>query len=164
MDFSIGPQSGVSWTTSQLMKSSRVVETLGEKSFWVSPSKNAVYGIYLYSRYAFPNSEFPYQLRVMAYAPGPSFLADTEIYIGGVGIDGTINMTETNNGYRGVLINKDQIMWNDGSIWYRTQPPPNTSIDQYSAQSAYAQAAEYSNYMNTIYNRAYPNIYRYIPF
>lgn len=148
----------------QLQVAQQVVNTLGERSFWVSPSKNAVYGVYLYSPYAFPNYEHPYQLRIMAYAPNYSFYADTQFNVGGVALDGTIAFSNTLDAFRGQLINPNQIMWNDGSIWYRTQLPPNNTINQYSARSAYEQSADLSTYFNTIYNRAYPNIYRYIPF
>ena len=156
-------EKGIPSSPQQMARVAQTAEILGETSYWVCAAKNGVYGLYLYSPYAFPNSEFPYQFRLVTYQPGYSYLAESRQYLAGVGLDGVLQTTDFYNGWKGRLINPNQIMWNDGSIWYRTQPPPNTAIDQYSAQSAYAQAAEYSNYMNTIYNRAYPNIYRYMP-
>jgi hypothetical protein len=55
-------------------------------------------------------------------------------------------------------------MWNDGSIWQRTSVPQRTEANPFSAHAAYNQAADYSAYINGVYNRAYPNLYRYNPY
>ena len=149
---------------SDLSRAAQTVQRLGDVSYWVCPAKNSVYAIYLYSPFAFPNREYPYQLRVWNYAPSQNFYADSQQWLGGVAVDGTIAATEMNNSWRGQLISNDQILWNDGSIWTRTQPPAPSARNPYSAQSAYDQAAQYSAYINMIYNRAYPNLYRYNPY
>lgn len=159
----IGPQSGVQWTPNQVSQAALTVSILGNVSYWVCPSKNAVYALYLYSPYAFPNSEYPYQLRVWTYAPSSNYYADSQQWLGGVAVDGTVSTTEMNMSWKGRLLNKDQIMWNDGSIWFRTQPPARQGSNPYSAQSAYNQAAQQSAFVNATYNRAYPNLYKFIP-
>ena len=159
-----GPQAGKSWTPLEMSRAAQTVKLLGDTSFWVCPAKNSVFGVYLYSPYAFPNSVYPYQLRIWSYAPSANYYADSQQWLGGVAVDGTINPTEMNNSWKGTLINKDQIMWNDGSLWIRTQPPPRTDRNPYSAQSAYNQATDYSAYINTVYNRAYPNLYKFNPY
>ena len=158
-----GPQAGLSWTTQQMSRATTTAQLLGGKSYWVCPAKNAVFGLYLYSPYAFPNAEYPYQLRVWTYSPSANFYADSQQWLGGIAIDGTISTTEMNNSWKGTLISKDQIVWNDGSIWTRTQPPQMQGMNPYSAGSAYQGAVDNSQFFNNVYNRAYPNIYRYLP-
>jgi len=159
-----GPQASKPWTLSQMSRAAQTAQILGEVSHWISPAKNGVYALYLYSPYAFPNSEYPYQLRVWAYQPSANFYADSQQWIGGIAVDGTISTTEMNNSWRGTLINKNQIMWNDGSIWIRTNVPSQLGTNPYSPAAAYQQAANESAFLNTQYNRAYPNLYKFIPF
>ena len=146
-----------------LSKAAIVASMLGPESYWVCPSKNGVYSLWLYSPYPFVNNQYPYQLRIFSYQPSANFYADTLQNLGGIGIDGIINGTELNFGWKGTLINKDQIMWNDGSIWQRTTPPVNRHINQYNPWTAYQQAEQQSAMFNRIYNKAYPNIERTIP-
>lgn len=159
-----GPQAGMPWSTSQMSRAAAVANVLGVESYWSCPAKNAVFGLFLYSPQAFPNSEFPYQLRVVTYSPGQSYYADSIMYLGGIAIDGTIAATEMQQGWRGQLTNKNRIVWNDGSVWQRVKKPVDRTINQYSPASAYNQATDQSAYFNFIYNRAYPNLYKHIPF
>ena len=159
-----GPQAGKSWTTAQMALAAQTVRVLGNTSHWVCPAKNSVFSIYLYSPYAFPNSEYPYQLRIWAYAPTQNYYADSQQWLGGVAIDGTIATTEMNMSWRGELIDENTIMWNDGSIWQRTTVPARNTNNPYSSQAAYNQAANYSSFVNTVYNRAYPNLFKYNPY
>ncbi len=149
---------------SQMSRAAQVVNALGMESYWSCPAKRAVFGLFLYSPYANPNNSYPYTLSVRVYAPGPNHLADSVQYLGGVSVDGVIVTTEMNESYYGTLVNNNVIRWNDGSVWSRVTPPTDNTINQYSAQAAYAQAANNSAYFNTIYNRAYPNLYRYWPY
>jgi hypothetical protein len=154
---------GLPLTSQQMSVAARTAQMLGETSYWVSPSKNAVIGLFLYSPYPFPNSPYPYQFRMFVYTPSYTFLADTKQYLAGVGVDGKLNATEFTYGMIGTLLNKDQLMWNDGSMWVRTQPPANRSINQYDALTAYNQAAKQSADFSALYERAYPNLVKYLP-
>lgn len=136
---------------------------LGPESYWVCPAKNGVYSIWLYSPFAVVNAPYQYRLRILSYMPSQDFYANTLENTAGISADGVIHATDLNFGWQGTLINKDQIMWNDGSIWQRTKPPVNRQINQYSPLSAYNEAAKQSAWMNKAYNNAYPNIERTIP-
>jgi hypothetical protein len=151
-------EKGIPSSPQQMARAAQTAEILGETSYWVCAAKNGVYGLYLYSPYAFPNSEFPYQFRLVTYQPGYSYLAESRQYLAGVGLDGVLQTTDFYNGWKGRLINPNQIMWNDGSIWTRTKPPADNSINQYSALSALKQAEWQSANFSAAYDRQYPNI------
>jgi len=159
-----GPQAGVPWTPSQVSVAAVIANQLGVESYWACPAKNAVYALFLYSPQAFTNSEFPYQLRVITYSASTQYYADSIMYLGGIAVDGTIAATEMQQGWRGKMVSKNKIVWNDGSVWQRVQKPIDRTINQYSPLSAYNQAADQSAYFNFTYNRAYPNLYKRIPF
>lgn len=160
----IGPQAGVPYTPQQMSVAAAIAKQLGPESYWVSPAKKAVYGVFLYSPEAFPNAEFPYQLRVIIYSPSDQYYANSLMYLGGVAIDGSIHATEMQGGWRGQMISQNQIVWNDGSIWTRTSKPIDNTINQYSPLAAYNQANQQSQNFNYIYNQAYPNLFKKIPF
>ena len=150
--------------TPQFTLAAQTATKLSDTSYWVCPAKQSVYAIYLYSPYAFPNSQYPYQLRVWNYAPSASFYADAQQWLGGIAIDGTIALTEMSNGWKGVMVDDNTIVWNDNSVWKRSSKPQETQRNPFSARSAYEQAVQYSSYINGIYNRAYPNLYKFNPY
>ena len=155
--------SGIPWSFKQMERASVTVKALGENSFWVSKSKQAIFGIFLWSNNVQPNAQYPYQLRIMIYTPSDNYLADTKSYYGGVGIDGTINTTDFTYGLVGTMRDKNTIVWNDGDTWTRTALPAATSINQYNPAAVYQEAVQQSKNFNEIYNRAYPNAVRKLP-
>jgi len=144
-------------------KAAQVAGRLGKQSYWVSPNHQVVFGVFVYNDYAIPNHQFPFQLRIGVYQPSADYLADQMLYLGGVGLDGSLSMTEVNNSFVGYLRDNNTIVWNNGMVWQRTQLPEDNSVNQYSAESAYQQAAVYSDIVNRGYNQAYPRPTKWLP-
>jgi hypothetical protein len=110
-------------------------------SFWTSEQfPQTVFGIRLYNSQPYVNFDYPYQLALSFYSPGPGYLADTKQQQGGVGLNGVI--AYANEGWKGELsADGNTIVWNGtlGSrpvYWNRVQNVPMISTnDQYSASS-----------------------------
>lgn len=141
----------------------QVAQVLGPESYWVCNKQKTVYGLFLYSPYAFPNRSHPYQLRIRAFQPSSElFYAYSTDYLGGISNAGTIDATDY--GWQGQLMSPTQIVWQDGSVWTRKEMPADHRINQYSALGNFQQAERNSQAYSQMMDRAYPNIYRSVPF
>ena len=134
--------------------------SIGQKSFWVSPSQNTVYSLEITSPFAVPNYGMPYQLIVVSYSPTRLYYTEPIVYAGGIDVLGKIHYINPIDQTAGRLLGHNQIIWDNGQIWKRTAVPVNRSINPYEEQVVRAQAARDSDIFSGRYEAAYPNIYR----
>ena len=139
------------------------VMNLVKDSYWINVAQNAVYQIVLWSPFAVPNNDFPYQCTIMVYTPSGQFYADRRQYRGAIRLDGAIVLSNSNDGFVGE-IDKDTIKWNDSSIWKRTAIEPNTKMNQYDPNSVFQQANEMNGVFHSRYEASYPQYARYFPY
>ncbi len=149
--------------SSHLSKAYATAQALGLTSWWISPKTGLIVALYLYSPYAYANNEYPYQLRVWLYSPSQQYYADYQQYLGGIGVDGSINTTELNESWHGFLTDMNTIQWNDGSKWYRTTPPARSGMSPYSAEAAYEADERANTFFWNQYDRAYPIAFKKMP-
>lgn len=133
-------------------------------SYWVDKARGVVYQIYLWSEFATPNTIVPFALTIHAYVPSGGFYADSRQYRGWVKIDGSILMSNSTDGYSGIVKDENTIVWQDGNVWNRTTIKPDTSLDQYSAEGNLIQAAQQNAVFQNQFNANYPRYQRYFPF
>ena len=134
--------------------------TIGQKSFWVSPSQNAVFSLEIISPYAVPNYDMPYQLVVASYTPTIMYYSEPIVYAGGIDITGKINYINPIEQSSGRLLGHNEIIWNNGNIWKRTHVPVNRGVNPYQEQVVRAQAIHDTDIFSGRYEAAYPNVYR----
>ena len=135
------------------MELARRVAYALNNTFWTSSAfPNTVFGFRLYNAQPYVNFDYPFQLNISFYNPGPGYLADTQMQQGGVSLDGII--AYSGGAWEGVL-SKDgkKISWK-GTIgmkpvvWELVENvPPNTENNQYSDQSLMDLAKQQSRYL-----------------
>ena len=104
-----------------------------DNTYWIGPSNETVYGIFLYSPKPFVNTV---QMK------------------GGLSMKGFITY---GNGLNGRLVGDNKIVWSDGSEWNKiVNIPAVTTIDQYSNQYVNDLQQLQSTFINNRMNATYP--------
>lgn len=125
-----------------------------DNTYWIGPSNDTVYGIFLYSPKPFVNTDYPYQLSFRFYSSGYKYVADTIQMKGGLSMKGFITY---GNGLNGRLVGDNKIVWSDGSEWNKiVNIPAVTTIDQYSNQYVNDLQQLQSTFINNRMNATYP--------
>lgn len=131
-------------------------------TFWTSSAfPYTVFGIRLYNSQPYSNFDYPFQLQINFFNPGPDYLADTQQQLGGVSLDGII--AYSGGAWEGVLsADGKKISWK-GTIgmkpvvWEKVENvPANTENNQYSSQAISDIARQQSTYLNDRVRTAYP--------
>jgi hypothetical protein len=148
---------------SGLQVATQVMNAL-KNSYWVNRDQKAVYHFTIWSEFAVPNTDFPYQCTVMVYVPNGQFYADKRQYRAAVRLDGSIALSNSNDGFVGKLLSKDKIQWNDGSMWERTKIPPSNQMNQYDPNTVMHQASAMNQVFHDRYEKTYPGFARYFPY
>lgn len=134
-------------------------------TFWTSESfPHTVIGVRLYNSQPYVNFDYPYQLALSFYSPGPSYLADTTQQQGGVGLGGVI--AYSNEAWKGSLsADGRMIVWN-GSLgskpvwWNKVENVPYISTtDQYSGANIMSIDRDLSSQLYREMARTYPSNY-----
>ena len=134
-------------------------------SFWTSEQfPHTVFGIRLYNSQPYVNFDYPYQLALNFYSPGPGYLATNTQQQGGVAVGGTI--AYANEAWKGAMSpDGNTIVWNGtlGSrpvYWNRVGTVPLiTTTDQYSAKSVMAMDDILSSRLYREMQATYPSNY-----
>jgi hypothetical protein len=114
-----------------------------DNTYWIGPSNETVYGIFLYSPKPFVNTDYPYQLSFRFYSSGYKYVADTIQMKGGLSMKGFITY---GNGLNGRLVGDNKIV----------NIPAVTTIDQYSSQYVNDLQQLQSTFINNRMNATYP--------
>ncbi len=127
-------------------------------SFWIGNRDDTVYGIFQPDKSLYVNTHMAYRLVFRSYNSGYFVNADSFSHLGGINLDGTIEILDDT---KGTMTDINTIVWNNGDVWRRVSNVPINTLDTTDIRNNIDERE--SSWLNGIINKVYKTTWSLYP-